>query len=61
MPRGALDLTFASPNLGQCPDSEFRIIVRHPRLRTSESKDMGNLLIQCGFGFEVRMTGSRRE
>ena len=28
-----------------CPDSEVRIIVRHPRLRTSESKDTSNLLI----------------
>jgi hypothetical protein len=30
---------------GLCPDSEVRIIVRHPRLRTSESTDTGNLLI----------------
>src|SRR6185312_14909674 len=28
----------------QCPDSEVRIIVRHARLRTSESKDTANLL-----------------
>jgi len=28
-----------------CPDSEVRIIVRHARLRTSESKDTSNLLI----------------
>jgi len=29
----------------ECPDSEVRIIVLQPRLRTSESKDTGNLLI----------------
>jgi hypothetical protein len=27
-----------------CPDSEVRIIVRHARLRTSESKGTSNLL-----------------
>ena len=31
--------------LTYCPDSEVRIIVRHPRLRTSELKDTSNLLI----------------
>jgi len=29
----------------KCPDSEVRIIVRHSRLRTSESKDTSKLLI----------------
>ena len=28
-----------------CPNSEVRIIVRHPRLRTSESRDTSNILI----------------
>src|SRR5262249_36262890 len=28
-----------------CPDSEVRIILRRPRLRTSESKDTSSLLI----------------
>ena len=29
----------------QCPDSEVRITLRQPHLRTSESKDTSNLLI----------------
>src|SRR5882762_10122140 len=45
----------------QCPDSEVRIIVRRPRLRTSESTDTGNVLISCGFGSEVRISDSRQE
>src|SRR5262245_7972261 len=45
----------------ECPDSEVRIILRHPHLRTAESKDTSNLLISCGFGSEVRITNSRRE
>src|SRR5262245_55455367 len=50
--------TFTS---GRCPDSEVRIIVRNLHLRTSESKDTSNLLAQCGFGSEVRMTNLRQE
>src|SRR5262249_43824666 len=38
-----------------CPDSEVRIIVLQPRLRTSETKETSNLLIWCGFGSEVRI------
>ena len=45
---------------GWCPDCEVRIIFRHPPWRTSESEDTSNLLIQCGFGSEVRMTNSRQ-
>jgi hypothetical protein len=44
-----------------CPDSEVRIIVRHFRLRTSESKDTSNSLIECGFGSEVRISDSPQE
>jgi hypothetical protein len=60
---GALDLTFAMQGLaagGQrasnplhwCPDSEARAVLRHSRLRTSESKNASKLLIECGFGSE---------
>jgi hypothetical protein len=31
--------------IGKCPDSDVRIIVQQPLLRTSESKDTSNLLI----------------
>src|SRR5262249_57251952 len=43
------------------PDSEVRSIVLHACLRTSESKDTSNSLIQCGFGSEVRIWDSPRE
>ena len=34
-----------APSTSRCPDSEVRIILRHPRVRTSESKDTSKLLI----------------
>jgi hypothetical protein len=34
---------------------EVRMMVRHARLRTSEMKDTGNLLMKCGFGSEFRI------
>jgi len=40
----------------ECPDSDVCIILRHGRLPTSESKDTGNLLIEWGFGSEIRTT-----
>jgi tripartite-type tricarboxylate transporter receptor subunit TctC len=42
-------------------DSEVRIIVPQPRLRTSESKNISNLLIKCGFGSEARISDSLQE
>jgi hypothetical protein len=48
-------------HLGQGPDSEVRIIVRRAGLPTSESKDTGNVLIQCGFGSEVRISDAPSE
>jgi hypothetical protein len=51
--------------VGWCPDPEVRIILRHIRLQASESKDISNLLSpqllsQCGFGSEVRISNSRQ-
>ena len=41
----------------QRPDSEVRIILRHPRLRTSESKDTSNLLILVWLWFRSPHVG----
>jgi hypothetical protein len=43
-----------------CPDSKVRIVSRHLALRTLESKTPANIIIQCGFGSEVRTTIPRR-
>src|SRR6266404_896724 len=40
-----------SAALHECPDSEVRIISRHPRLRTSELKDTRNLCYLVWLGF----------
>jgi len=45
-------------NVSGIPISEVRKHLRHTRKQTSESKDTSNLLIQCGFGSEVRISDS---
>ena len=40
-----------------CPDSEVRIIVRQPHLRTSESKDTSNSLILVWLRFRSPQFG----
>jgi hypothetical protein len=47
--------------MDQNSDPDVRMISRQPRMRTSESKELRQLIdSHCGFDFEVPMTNSPR-